>query len=53
MIVINQVATVLAKSAKACPAFKLLRATFTGEKLLRATCILTKIKHQLIASLFR
>ena len=34
-----------------CPTFLLVRATFTGEKLLRATCIFTKIKLQIIASL--
>ena len=34
-----------------CPIFLLVRATFTGEKLLRATCIFTKIKLQIIASL--
>ena len=35
-----------------CPTFLLVRSTFTGEKLLRATCIFTKIKLQKIASLF-
>ena len=34
-----------------CPTFLLVRATFTGEKLLRAACIFTKIKLQIIASL--
>ena len=34
-----------------CPTFSLVRATFTGEKLLRATCIFAKIKLQIIASL--
>ena len=34
-----------------CPTFLLVRATFTVEKLLRATCIFTKIKLQIIASL--
>ena len=34
-----------------CPTFLPIRATFTGEKLLRATCIFTKIKLQIIASL--
>ena len=34
-----------------CPTFLLVRATFTEEKLLRATCIFTKIKLQIIASL--
>ena len=34
-----------------CPTFLLVLATFTGEKLLRATCIFTKIKLQIIASL--
>ena len=34
-----------------CPTFLLERATFTGEKLLRATCIFTKIKLQILASL--
>ena len=34
-----------------CPTFLLVRVTFTGEKLLRATCIFTKIKLQIIASL--
>ena len=34
-----------------CPTFLLVRATFTGKKLLRATCIFTKIKLQIIASL--
>ena len=34
-----------------CPTFLRVRATFTGEKLLRATCIFTKIKLQIIASL--
>ena len=32
------------------PTFLLVRATFTGENLLRAICIFTKIKFQLIAS---
>ena len=32
------------------PTFLLVQATFTGEKLLRATCIFTKIKLQIIAS---
>ena len=36
---------------KGCPTFLLVRSTFTGEKLLRATCIFTKIKLQIIASL--
>ena len=35
---------------QACPTFLLVRATFTGEKLLPATCVFTKIKFQLIAS---
>ena len=35
-----------------CPTFLLVRAIFTGEKLLRATCIFTKIKLQIIASLW-
>ena len=34
-----------------CPIFLLVRATFTGEKLLRAKCIFTKIQLQIIASL--
>ena len=34
-----------------CPTFLLVRATFTGKKLLRATCIFTKNKLQIIASL--
>ena len=34
-----------------CPTFLLVRATFMGVKLLRATCIFTKIKLQIIASL--
>ena len=34
-----------------CPTFLLIRATFTGEKLLQATCIFTKIKLRIIASL--
>ena len=34
-----------------CPTFLLIPATFTGEKLLRATCIFTKIKLQIITSL--
>ena len=34
-----------------CPTFLLVRATFPEEKLLRATCIFTKIKLQIIASL--
>ena len=33
-----------------CPTFLLVRATFPGEKLLRATCIISKIKLQIIAS---
>ena len=36
---------------QACPTFLLVRATFTGEKLLRATWIFTKIKLQVIARL--
>ena len=36
---------------QACPTFLLVRATFMGEKLLWATCIFTKIKLQMIASL--
>ena len=35
---------------QACSTFLLVRATFTGEKLLRAICVFTKIKFQLIAS---
>ena len=34
-----------------CPTFLQVRPTFAGEKLLRATCIFTKIKLQIIASL--
>ena len=34
-----------------CPSFLLVGATFTGEKLLRATCIFAKSKLQIIASL--
>ena len=34
-----------------CPTFLLVRPTFAGEKLLRATYIFTKIKLQIIASL--
>ena len=34
-----------------CPTFLLVGATFTGEKLLHAKCIFTKIKLQIIASL--
>ena len=33
------------------PTFLLVRATFTGEKLLRDSCIFTNIKLQIIASL--
>ena len=36
---------------KGCPTFLLVRATFTEEKLLRATCIFAKIKVQIFASL--
>ena len=36
---------------QACPTFLLVQATFMGEKLFRATCIFTKIKLQIIASL--
>ena len=35
---------------QACPTFLLKRVTFTGKKLLRATCIFTTVKFQLIAS---
>ena len=35
-----------------CPTFLLVWATFAGEKLLGATCIFTKIKLQIIASLW-
>ena len=34
-----------------CPTFLLVRATFPGEKLLRATCVFAKSKLQIIASL--
>ena len=36
---------------QSCPTFLLVRATFTGEKLSRATCIFAKSKLQIIASL--
>ena len=39
------------KALQGCPTFLLVRATFTREKLLQATCIFAKIKLQTIASL--